>query len=265
MAMIYHFPGVTRGEPITMLIVASVSFAFLLILEWLFWLSPLKPVIERLTRRMGPWFYIVPPHYITRLAVLCAVLWLSDLDLWPVFAGGASWCYSLGLGILFILLSYAAVRVPHPAFWQTVRFWYQEDSLSFVLNVVYLVVYPGFVEELLFRWFFTAALWPMFGWWTLVVSPLLNILWHLPVWIDLTRAQTPRGENRQAMLVGMAGPATTFAIALTAIAMVTHNLIGPVLVHAFGDWCGLVLQRSSHHPAADDASGEQDQAYSGGV
>lgn len=239
----------------TTLIIAGVLFALLLVLEWLFWLSPLKSVIQRLTQRMGLWFYIIPPHYIIRVSVLCAVLWLSDLELWPIFAGGVSWVYSLVLGVLLIFPSFFAVRDPHQTFWQKVYDWYSEDSLSFAQSVVYLIVYPGFVEELLFRWFFTASLWPTFGWWTLVVSPLLNVIWHLPVWIDLTRAQASSSKNWQTMLVGLVGPATIFAITLTAVAIVTHNLIGPILAHAFGDWCGLVLQRSPHHHVADGASG----------
>ena len=44
-------------------------------------------------------------------------------------------------------------------------------------------------EELLFRGFFVAALWPSLGWWALLAAPLLSMLWHLAVWVGLVRRQ----------------------------------------------------------------------------
>ncbi len=221
------------------LTIAGNFFVCLLVLEWLFWMSPLKHTSELLSNKMGAWFYVLQPHYIIRVLALCViwVLWSSHLELWSVFTGGRNWFYSFSLGIILSVLS--SLKVPHRTFWQEARHWYQEDRHSFARSILYLLVYPGLVEELLFRWFFTAILWARFGWWTVVIVPILNIIWHLPVWWD-----TFKGRKWQDIFVGII-PITTFAIALTAIAITTNNLIGPVIAHAFGDWCGLILQRDS--------------------
>lgn len=231
----------------TALTAAVVLFVLLFALEWLFWLSPLKPAVHRLTQLMGSWFYVAPPHYIARLLVFLAVLWIWKPDLWPIFAGGSNWYYSLVQGLVLMLLTYMfAAKIgllDRHTFWWRAQTWYQEDPVPLARHTCYLVVYPGFVEELLFRWFFVASLWPSLGWWTLVVSPMLNIAWHLPVWIDMVRSQGAGTEKWQAALVGMVVPATAFAVLLTISAATTHNLAGAVMAHAFGDWCGVVQRR----------------------
>lgn len=222
------------------LTIASVFFLALMVLEWLFWLSPLKRTLERWFSRMGVWFYVFQPHYIIRVLVLCAIVrfWSSQLNLWPVFAGGRNGFRSFVLGVLLSALSLFSLKVPHRVFWQKVRQWYQEDRRSFVGAILYLLVYPGFVEELLFRWFFTATLWPSFRWWTLVLVPALNMIWHLPIWGMF------KGKQWQE-IIRIVIPITTFVAALTAVAIITTNILGPLIAHAFGDWCSLVLQRNS--------------------
>jgi membrane protease YdiL (CAAX protease family) len=103
------------------------------------------------------------------------------------------------------------------------------------------------VEELLFRWFFPALLWPMLGYGVLLAAPAINLIWHLPVWWDYAGHQ--QSERKGAALAAVALPATGFALALTVLAVLTHNLAGVVLAHAFGDWAGSVVRHRSQSAA----------------
>lgn len=66
-------------------------------LEGCFWLSALKDLVRRLTRRLGPWFYVLLPQYLAGIGALGVVLALWKLKLWSVFAGGWSLSWSVGL------------------------------------------------------------------------------------------------------------------------------------------------------------------------
>ncbi len=58
------------------------------------------------------------------------------------------------LGIFLSVGSYFSLKVSYPVSWKEVHRWYRDDRWSFIRNILYLRIYPGFVEELLFRWFF---------------------------------------------------------------------------------------------------------------
>lgn len=226
----------------------AVLFVLLLALEWLFWLSPLKSSVQHLSNKLGRWFYVFPPHYLARLMALFVVLAVWRPALWPAFSGGVNWFYSCVVGLALVMLTYLIGQqtglVHQQTFVQGVRTWYRQDPAAFVGYLCYLVIYPGLVEELLFRWFFVAALWPELGWWTLGVAPALNIGWHLPVWIDMVRGQGADKQRFRAMMAAIAGPATVFALLLTVAGAAVHNLAGVVLAHAFADWAGEVQRRT---------------------
>jgi len=222
--------------------VTTISFLLFLFLEWAFWRSPAKNFFERIEKASVWW---VQPHYVLRMFVLCLVLLITRVNLWPVFTGGISWLLSLGSGALLVWMSFLSFRIPGGNFWQKVKLWYREDKPSFAKTIFYLLVYPAFMEELLYRWFFTGILWTQIGWWVIILGPVLNIAWHIPYWSCAYTLRTR--DDWQAFSVKLLMPATSFAIALTIVAVTTHNLIGPVIAHAFGDWAGLVWQRA--HPA----------------
>jgi len=231
---------VSKGRIMNALVIAGGSFVLFMALEWVVWRSPANRFFERIARRMVWW---IQPYYIIRLVTLGGILLFVRPKLWPVFSKGEGWFYSLGLGLCLIALSFLSLRVSPTAFWQSIRGWYKEDRRSFVQSLIYLVLYPGFVEELMFRWFFTALLWESLGWWTVGVVPVLNIIWHLDYWNALYGFSKQEGGWKKG-ITGLVAPVTTFAMALTVIAVLTHNLIGPIMAHVFGDWAGLVLQRS---------------------
>lgn len=219
---------------------AAVLLAVLVLLEYLFWLSPLAPWFGRATTRLGDWYYLLPYHYLLRVGALGGVvLWLRPA-LWPTFAGGAPWLYSLLWGLMLAAVTWALGlalgQITRQTFAQKARTWRREEGWRFWVHAAYLAVYPGFVEEWLFRWFFLAALWPAMGWWAALAAPVLNLVWHLPVWWDFA-AGAPAGQ-RGGRLFSVAFPAGVFALLLTLVAALTHNLAGPVLAHAFGDWVG---------------------------
>lgn len=216
-------------------------FLALCALEYLFWLSPMRGRFDAMTDRMGRWFLVLPFHYWLRLALLCAVMLLWPVDLPPVFTQ-QGWGVSLGLGVLLCLLSYmAALRLwgvrPGPLK-RKVSGWLLGGARSWG-HLAYITAYPAFVEELLFRWYIPALLWPVAGWWTLLAAPVLNLVWHLPVWYDMVRRQ---GAGMGA-LAGVAVAPTVLAVLLTVIWGLSGNIAGAVLAHAFGDWLGSVWQR----------------------
>lgn len=45
--------------------------------------------------RLGDWYYLLPFHYLIRLAILAGVIAAFRPATWPVFAGGAAWGWSL--------------------------------------------------------------------------------------------------------------------------------------------------------------------------
>ena len=223
------------------LIIACISFVLFLILEWVFWLSPAKSFIKALIPNQAFWWWI-QPHYLFRLFVLGILLVFARVQLWLLFMGGLNWLSSLGLGVLLIILSFFSLRLSLGYFWQNVQQWYGEDWFSFTKTIAYLFIYPGFVEELMMRWFFPAILWNDFGWWVIIVCPLLNIIWHLPYWIDSFEL---RGKRMwQGFALNTLLPVTTFAVVLTFVSVLTQNLIGSIFAHVFGDWAGLFLQRT---------------------
>ena len=221
------------------LAVAGISFTLFVTLEWVFWLSPAKQFFQEVSRRANA-FWWIQPYYLIRLFVFVSILLATKADLWPVFSGGVKWLYSLGLGLCLVVLSFLSARVSVGTFWRKVRKWYSEDRSAFLRTLFYIVVYPGFVEELLFRWYFTAMLWTSFGWWTVVAVSTLNMTWHLPYWIEEFGFRSKDGWVKMSRTPLL--PASIFAMALTAIALVAHNLVGSILAHAFGDWAGAVVR-----------------------
>jgi membrane protease YdiL (CAAX protease family) len=233
------------------LVAVLILFLMLLALEWLFWLSPLAPRLERLTGALGDWYYLLPYHYLLRLAALAGVIWALHPALWPAFAGGANWLYSAMWGLLLAAVTWtlglAMGQTDRATFARKASAWRREGGWRFWVHAAYLVICPGFVEELLFRWFFLAALWPVAGWWAALLAPLLNLGWHLPVWVDYaTHGQQTR---RAAAVLAMAVPAAIFALLLTFLSALTHNLLGPALAHGFGDWVGGVTRYTPKKPA----------------
>lgn len=222
------------------MIAVLVLFLVLVALEWLFWVSPLAPRFEKLTNALGDWYYLLPYHYLVRVAALIGVIYAFRPALWPSFAGGAHWAYSLlwglVLGAISLVLGLRMGQTDRAAFVRKAGAWQRAEGWRFWVHMAYLYVYPGFVEELLFRWFFLAALWPVAGWWAVLLAPLLNLGWHMPVWFDYAR-------HHQGMTVfSMAFPAAIFALVLTLLSALTHNLAGPVLAHGFSDWVGGVTR-----------------------
>lgn len=104
---------------------AAVLFVLLVALEWLFWLSPFQAAVNTMTRRMGAWLYLFSPHYGARLLLLLMALWVWKPTLWPVFAPGAGWFYSVALGVAYILLISAVGPrfglIEHRTFWPRVQ------------------------------------------------------------------------------------------------------------------------------------------------
>lgn len=211
-------------------------------LEYLFWLSSWRNWFDIITDRMGRWFLLFPFHYWLRLAALGVVMLVWPADLAPVFSG-EGWPISLGLGILLCGVSYlAALKLwgvcPGPLR-RKMAGWLRGGRRSWG-HLAYVAAYPAFVEELLFRWYIPALLWPVAGWWTLLAAPVLNLIWHLPVWYDMLRRQ---GAGIGA-LAGVAAAPAALAVLLTCVWAVSGNIAGAVLAHAFGDWLGTVWQRN---------------------
>lgn len=220
---------------------ALILFILLTALEWLFWLSPARTRINQLMKRLGDWYMLVPYHYLLRLVLLGGVLLWDRPELWPLFAAGWNWLWSFGLGLVLVGLTYRQLvqmsGVSLHAFVRHASAYHRSGAGSW-LHAAYVLAYPAFVEELIWRWFFVAALWPVIGWWTVLVGPLLNLIWHLPVWVSQFG---PSAEGRKTLLI-VAFHATLFAMLLTVVAGLTQNLAGAILAHAFGDWAGTVLR-----------------------
>ena len=226
--------------------VTVISGLVFLVLEWVFWRSPAKFLFEKISKTSLWWW--IQPHYLLRMLILGLVLFTTKVNLWPIFANSTNWFLSLGAGIFLGLGSLWPVRASAGNFWQKVKAWYFKDKYSFVQTIFYLVVYGGFAEELLFRWFFAGILWLQIGWWVIILGPALNIIWHIPYWSYLYKLQTK--DDWRTFSVKLLMPATFFAIVLTSIVVFTHNLIGPIIAHAFSDWVGAVLRRD-HSSKAD--------------
>lgn len=212
-----------------MLTAAVVLFVVLLGLEWLFWLSPLTARFEAWTQRLYPW---VPYHYLVRVLVLVLALWLWGVPPWAPFAG--SWWKSLSMGLLLGGVGFGVVWLQTGGrLLASLRAWRRSDPGGFLGQTVYLLVGPALVEELLWRWFFMAALGNVAGYWVMLWAPLLNIVWHLPVWWRMS------GGNRMAFMQ-MALPGVFLTFFLSFIYLNTTNIAGAVLAHWLADWFGQV-------------------------
>lgn len=208
-----------------MLPAALTLFVALCALEWLFWLSPLTPRIQRAFRGFH--------YYGLRLVALSAVLFLWRPS-WHPFAG--HWAPALLTGFLLCLLVAAImVRQMGGGLGANLAAWWQEDRRSFLRESIYILLGPALVEELLWRWFFVAAATGLAGWHALWAVPLLNLLWHLPVWWRYAEG------NREA-LWAMAAPATVLAFLLTAMTYNAPNLAGVIAAHWLGDWLGQIAR-----------------------
>jgi len=213
----------------------------LLFLEWLFWMSPLKGHFASLTRSLWSWhsigYYIFPYHYLARIAFLSLVLSVYRVELWTPLMGGRL-ALSLGVGLavsaLLVLLSTKGSRRGLKVLLRLHR----KQDLPFWLDKVYLFVYPGLMEELIFRWVLLAVLWPLASWWSIAVMTVYNLIWHLPVW---THQFGPIFESRGRALI-LILPAAALSILLGCLAVITHNLLGAVLIHGVADWLGSIQQ-----------------------
>lgn len=230
------------------MIAALVLVLLLTALEYLHWLSPLAPRFQRWENKLGNWYYLFPFHYITRLVLLGIVMYAFRPNMaWPLFAGGAAWGWSLLGGLVLLVIGMPVVllrpmNLTVGAFFQKAGDWRRATGWRFWVQTGYITAFPGFVEELLFRWVVPAALWPVIGWWVLVVGPFAMAVWHIPVWWVHFAGQ--RAAFRITLM-----QTTIYSILLTLIAVSTGNIAGCVFAHAFGDWAGSAMRYKAKQAA----------------
>ncbi|MCL6443595.1 MAG: CPBP family intramembrane metalloprotease [Alicyclobacillus sp.] len=206
-------------------------FGPLCILEYLFWLTPVKQIMDKLSR--GTAFYVFPVHYWIRILFTLAVVFGFNTTIHAPFAGFWSWVYSLFIALVMCLVRWLGFRIP---IIEAVRY---ASSRRFWIHSAYILLYPSLVEELLFRWLLVSMLLPSVGLWIIVLAPAINILWHVPVWAHSFKDKGVIRWNR-VFLVSV--QAYVFAVILTGIYVLTKNVIGVVILHAFEDWISVVMQ-----------------------
>ena len=111
--------------------------------------------------------------------------------------------------------------------------WCRSDPRGFLGQTVYLLLGPALVEELLWRWFFMAALGSVAGWGVIICAPLLNLIWHLPVWWRMSR-------GNWHLFAQMALPGVFMAFFLSWIYLNSTNIAGAVLAHWLADRLGQI-------------------------
>jgi len=212
-----------------------VLFGALWVLEYLFWLSPIKPFIDKLLFK-GTVFFVFPLHYWIRICLTSVIVFSFNPGLHNSFGNFATWVHSLLLGLAICGGSLAGFNVRLSRLGAAVR---SSASTRFWIHSVYILVYPSLVEELLCRWLLVWMLLPQIGWWVVLIAPAINILWHLPVWVESVMIDRTVPWNR---VWSMSMPAFVFAVLLTVGYVLTKNIIGVIVAHAFGDWVNIAIQ-----------------------
>lgn len=228
----------------------AVLFLLLLVLELLFWgpgRKHWKDLKDQIYRRRNLQ-YVFPPEYVTRVLIALIVLFAlasPEARRVPDYFIDGRVLYSVIFGLVLTLLGlYVSARSSGMKFRDLLKsivgLFRKREAL---IHAAYVLVWVSTVEEFIFRGLFIELLTPGTGYWAVVLATVSNLIWHIPVWVVYAREgllKVPGGHMRGA--IKYAGTTLPVVFMLSNLYYFTGSLIGPIMVHFFGDIAGVAIR-----------------------